>query len=136
MTSPYKRILSKRGAIYRSGLETSIAKSLVNRKVPFEYETETFTYTLTRTYTPDFILPNGIHVEAKGFLTPDDRRKMKAIRSQHPELDIRFVFQRASNKLSAKSRTTYGTWATSAGFKWAEGTIPDRWIKEKAKNNG
>lgn len=87
-------------------------------------------YVINHTYNPDFILKNGIIIEAKGFLTPDDRRKMKAVKVQHPELDIRFVFSKASNRLSKKSRTTYSMWAQGAGFKWAEGAIPTKWINE------
>ena len=32
-----------------------------------------------------------------------DRKKHLLIKEQHPELDIRFVFSRAGNKLSSKS---------------------------------
>ena len=59
---------------------------------------------------PDFFLPNGVIIEAKGFFKPSDRRKMLAVKEAHPELDIRFVFMR-DNTLSKSSKTTYSMWA-------------------------
>jgi hypothetical protein len=85
-------------------------------------------------YTPDFTLPNGIRIEAKGYLTAEDRAKMKRVKASNPFLDIRFVFGRASNKLNKESPTTYAMWAEDNGFKWAEKVIPREWITEPAKN--
>ena len=57
------------------------------------------------------------------------RRKMLAVKAQHPELDIRFVFQR-NNTLSKQSKTTYGAWADKHGFKWCIfPDIPTSWLK-------
>lgn len=119
--------------IYRSKGEAQNAKTMKSRKIKFEYEPYTIPYVLNKNYTPDFVLENGIHIEYKGFLTPQDRAKMLAVRDQHPELDIRFVFQRASNKLSKSSKTTYGQWADKNKFKWADEIIPTRWAKEVLK---
>ena len=62
---------------YRSGLEKSVAADLKEREVAYEYETVKLPYEVkeTRTYTPDFILPNGIIVETKGRFTTADRKK-------------------------------------------------------------
>ena len=115
---------------YRSGFERSIAANLKRRNVQFQYETLELAYTLCKTYRPDFILPNGIIVEAKGVLTPADRTKMKAVKDAHPELDIRMLFMDASKKLSKRAKMTYGRWAEVNGFIWAEGTeIPKEWLK-------
>ena len=62
---------------YRSGLEDKIATYLKDNKIKFLYEKvkiewEDLAY---RTYTPDFILPNGIIIETKGIFTVSDRRK-------------------------------------------------------------
>ena len=87
-----------------------------------------------RTYTPDFILDNGIIVETKGLFDNEDRRKHLAVREQHPELDIRFLFQRANSPVQgAKKRKdgtkmTCGEWADKHNFIWAEEIIPDGWI--------
>ena len=119
-----------RGTRYRSAFEINIAKSLANRDVPFEYEKHKFEYIpKVRTYTPDFYLPQtDIYVEVKGHLDKGDRVKMQLIKQQHPNLDIRFVFLRASNKIYRGSKTTYADWANRHSFPWAEGNIPQDWI--------
>ena len=120
---------------YRSGLEREVAKSLRKRKVPVKYETEKIKWEdfMVRTYTPDFLLPNGIIIETKGRFTVQDRRKHKEIKKQYPKLDIRFVFTNANAKLSKTSKTTYAQWCTRYGFKYATGDIPDEWIQEEPK---
>lgn len=115
---------------YRSGFERSIATNLKRRKVQFEYETLKLPYVLEKVYTPDFILPNGVIVEAKGVLTPADRAKMRAVKKAHPDKDIRLLFMDASKKLSKKAKMTYGRWAEVNGFPWADGhVIPKEWLK-------
>lgn len=87
-------------------------------------------YSLSHVYVPDFVLPNGIHVETKGQLDPDDRRKMIAVKAAHPHIEIRFVFQRARNPLRKGAKMTYAEWAEREGFVWAEGYIPEEWYNE------
>lgn len=82
-----------------------------------------------KTYTPDFILPNGIHIEVKGYFEPCDRSKHLLVKQQHPDLDIRFVFSNPNSRLSRSSSTTYAQWCTKHGFQCAKGTIPDEWFK-------
>ena len=53
---------------YRSGLERKIADFLSNRGVKYEYESTKVPYVLKCNYNPDFILPSGIMLEAKGHL--------------------------------------------------------------------
>ena len=101
---------------YRSRLEERLAKYLEKNDYSFEYETLKLTYTLDCSYRPDFILPNGVILEAKGWFKPEDRRKMLAVKKQHPELDIRLVFQSPRNTLSKGSNTTYAMWAEKNGF--------------------
>jgi len=113
---------------YRSGLEERIAKKFDKDCVPYLYEVEKFTYTLESNYTPDFFLTNGVILEAKGFFKPSDRRKMLAVKQAHPELDIRFVFQR-DNLLSKNSKSTYRDWATKHGFLYCiYPHIPPDWL--------
>lgn len=121
----------------RSRFELKIGKQLFKLKVPFEYEKIKLKFQQPpkdRTYTPDFILPNGIIIEAKGRLTVKTRQKHEWVKDQHPELDIRFVFQRAKNPIYKGSKTTYGDWADKNGFRWANKTIPVSWLKEKKKS--
>ena len=93
---------------------------------PFKIEWEDLAY---RTYTPDFVLFNGVIIETKGQFTASDRRKHLAIKKQHPKLDIRFVFMNAKNKIYKGSKTTYADWCLRHDFQWAEKTIPLEWLK-------
>ena len=75
--SPHKayRAALKHG--YRSGLEHKVSIYLEERKHKYGYECvkiewEDLAY---RTYTPDFILNNGIIIETKGRFLAADRRK-------------------------------------------------------------
>ena len=116
---------------YRSKFELELAKKLGNHKVKFEYETKKFLYIpKPRTYTPDFYLPDTeIYIEAKGHLDKADRVKMALVKEQHKDLDIRFVFMNARNKIYKGSKTTYADWCNKHDFRWAEGAIPTEWYK-------
>ena len=97
---------------YRSGLEIKVSDYLKELKQAFRYECfkiewEDLAY---RTYTPDFVLGNGIIIESKGMFTAADRRKHLAIKRQHPKLDIRFVFENSRRKLRKGAKSTYGEW--------------------------
>ena len=122
---------------YRSGLELSVGESLKEKGIRFQYENlkiewEDLAY---RTYTPDFILPNGIIIETKGMFTAADRRKHVLIQRQHPELDIRFVFESSKRKLRKGAKSTYGEWCNRYGFRYYDRIIPEEWLKEKGKND-
>ena len=113
---------------YRSGLEQRFGQYLDKHAVPYLYEVERFSYVTESKYTPDFFLPNGVIIECKGFFKPSDRRKMLAVKKQHPELDIRFVFQR-NNTLSKNSKTSYGDWCDKHEFLWCiYPDIPPDWL--------
>ena len=133
-----KGFRAARKAGYRSGLEVSLAQYLKDQGVDAQYESmkiewEDLTY---RTYTPDFILPNGIIIETKGMFTTDDRRKHLAIKKQHPKLDIRFVFTNGRQKLNKGAKSTYETWCGRYGFDCYDRIVPLAWLKEKGKASG
>lgn len=118
---------------YRSGLEVEAAAFLSDRQVEVKYELlkiewEDLRY---RTYTPDFELDNGIIVETKGIFDNEDRRKHLAIKKQHPELDIRFVFSNANAKLYKGAKTRYFEWCDKKGFLWSHRVIPESWLTER-----
>lgn len=121
---------------YRSGLEIKVKDYLKEMKVKFKYEAIKIEWEdlMYRTYTPDFILQNGIIVEVKGRFTSDDRRKHVAIKKQHPNLDIRFVFENSRRKLSKGAKTSYATWCERNKFLYADRVIPEEWLKEKGKD--
>ena len=116
---------------FRSRFELQLAKGLADNKVKFEYESKKFLYVpKPRTYTPDFYLvESGIYIEAKGHLDKADRVKMALVKQQHKDLDIRFVFMNARNKIYKGSKTTYADWCLKHDFKWAEKSIPVEWFK-------
>jgi hypothetical protein len=113
---------------FKSGFERTLATQLKNAKVKFEYEGLKIPYTINHIYHPDFILPNGIIIEAKGRFMDGDAAKMRAVKYQHPELDIRFVFMSAHSKVT-RMKQTYAEWADRHGFPWADGRIPEEWLK-------
>jgi len=120
---------------YRSGLEKETASFLKPRQKQIRYELlkiewEDLRY---RTYTPDFLLDNGIIIETKGIFDSEDRRKMKEVRRQHPELDIRFIFSNSKAKLYKGSKSRYYEWCDKNNFLWAHRVIPEDWLKEKGK---
>ncbi len=113
---------------FRSGLEERVAEQLESKNIPFLYEAQKFKYVLESRYTPDFILRNGVVLEIKGFFKPSERRKHVALKEQHPDLDLRFVFQR-NNTLTRNSKTRYSDWCDKHGFKWCiYPYIPDDWL--------
>jgi hypothetical protein len=139
-----KKSFSRRGGwsehisdSYRSGLEEGISKQLTDAGVAFQYEQYYLKYLIPEsdhTYTPDFLLPNGIVVESKGLFEPDDRKKHLLIKKQYPHLDIRFVFDNPNNKINKGSKTTYAMWCDKNGYKYARKYVPFEWIKETAKD--
>lgn len=123
--------------IKRSKFEDTVSKHIKSLCNGEQYESYTISYekpVTNHTYTPDFVLPNGIIVEVKGILQLEDRQKHLLIKEQHPNLDIRFLFQNAKNKIRKGSKTTYAMWAEQHGFKWAQKTIPEDWLKESKKS--
>lgn len=131
-----KRVTTKiaRQKGYRSGLEESVDALLKESGIDAQYEQHKVLYTIPvsyHEYTPDFRLPNGIFIETKGRFVLDDRKKHILIKQQHPELDIRFVFQNSKNKIRKGSPTTYADWCKKHGFLYADKTIPQEWLDER-----
>lgn len=108
----------------RNKFEKRIFASLKRRKAAFKYEGKKLPYVLACHYIPDFIVetPLGqVYIETKGYLRPEDKRKLVAVKKQHPEIDLRILFY-ASNE-------QYIKWATKNGFKYAVSSIPTEWLK-------
>lgn len=108
----------------RNKFEQKLEKQLQKAKVPFKYESERIPYILARHYIPDFVVTTctgKVYIEAKGYLRPEARSKMVAVKKLNPRLDIRIVFY-AFNK-------RYVAWAIRHGFKYAIGNIPKEWLE-------
>lgn len=119
---------------YRSGLEKTVADQIKKRGLRVKYEDPSSRISFTqpaidRTYTPDFILPNGIVVETKGRFTLEDRKKHLWIQAQ-TDYDIRFVFSNSKAKIRKGSKTSYADWCTKHGFLYADKLIPEEWFDE------
>lgn len=134
MANEFKHI--KKVGRYRSGLESNVARQLESKGIPYDYEEWRIPYVVpasNHTYTPDFILGNGIIVETKGIWDSEDRKKHLLLRKQYPELDIRLVFSSSRTKLYKGSPTSYAEWCEKNGFKFADKLVPVEWLKEKSK---
>lgn len=120
---------------FRSGLEERVAGELKAAGVKdINYETHTIAYTRparVSRYTPDYVLPNGIVIETKGKFEVADRQKHLLIKEQHPDIDIRFVFQNPNARIRKGSKTTYAMWCKKHGFLYAKSSVPDAWLKER-----
>ena len=125
------RLFQHKAGVYRSGLEKLIQQQLKDADIKALYEPGRIEYIAApKHYTPDFVLPNGIVIETKGYFLPEDRTKHIAIKKQHPALDLRFVFQNPHHKLSKTSRTSYANWCEKNGFLYTSKWIPDAWLND------
>ena len=119
----------KKTSRYRSQLEEKVADLLLNLDVKYDYETTKIAYTIPHNYFPDFILPNGVILECKGYWDSADRRKIKSVKEQNPDIDLRMVFQAPFNTISKKSKTTYAQWCENQGILWTSfKNIPLEWL--------
>jgi len=108
----------------KNNFEKKIYNVLRRAKSNFQYESERIPYLLARHYIPDFIVitPLGkIYIECKGYLRPEDKCKMVAVKKLHPEMDLRILFYSRNKK--------YIKWAEKNGLKYAIGTIPKEWLE-------
>lgn len=134
----------------RSKFESTVGNDLLERGVEFDYERESYLWMekvtraqctecggkqcyQERSYTPDFFLPNGIIVEAKGIFTSHDRKIAAAMQEQYPNLEIRLLFQR-NNWLTRQHKSTYGDWCDRKGIRWAVGKVPEDWLLENTSD--
>ncbi len=100
----------------RNSLEKRVAAQL---GPAYEYEAIKLSYTTSHTYLPDFIdRANKVIVETKGYFPAEDRRKMRAVREQHPGWTIRIIFQNPDATISKTSTTTYAKWCERLGIEW------------------
>ena len=119
----------KKTSKFRSKLEENIAALLDGLGVFYGYESEKLDYTIEHTYTPDFVLPNYTYIEAKGYWSAADRRKILNVKKANPEVDLRMVFQSPYNKINKKSKTTYAMWCEKHDIPWSSyHNIPLEWL--------
>ena len=119
----------KKTSKYRSGLEEKVAELLDALKISYEYESTKVPYTIQHHYHPDFVLPNHVYLETKGYWDAADRRKVLAVKRDNPDLDLRMVFQSPYNKITKHSKTTYAKWCEKHDIPWTSyHNIPLDWL--------
>ncbi len=108
----------------RNKFEKKLHAQLKRSGLKFAYESDRIPYILNRIYTPDFVCHTSrgiVYIEAKGYLRPEAKSKMVAVKKLHPELDIRIIFYAMNKK--------YIKWAEKVGIPWAVGKIPSEWLQ-------
>lgn len=120
---------AKRSGRFKSGLEKDFADGCRRLGLPFVYEADRIQYSRPSHYVPDWKIADGIYIETKGWLAPFQRANLIAFQEQYPDIRILLLFANASNRLSSKSKTTYGEWASRHGFEWADfrNGVPTHW---------
>jgi len=134
----FKQVQISSKVVLKSGLEELVYKYLQKNNLKFEYETLKINYfqpEQKKTYTPDFPIQDCFIIETKGLFNSADRKKMKTIKAQNPDLDIRFIFSNSKTKIGKKSLTTYGKWCEMFGFPYhciqsTKETFPKLWLEE------
>lgn len=124
----------------RSKLEERFEKILQEYDVIYDYEITKIPYIIPEskhTYTVDWTTGTGLLIETKGYLSDyQERNKYVLLKKQHPDLDLRFVFDNP-NKLCGGTKMTHAAWALKNGFKYCGIKDTEQiisWIKEHESN--
>lgn len=103
---------------YKSKFEKTVG-DLLGTRASYEPDKLRFTQpSKQRVYIPDFKIAEFTYIECKGKWTAEDRAKHVWVHEQHPEKRIILLFQNSKVRLSKRSKTTYGEWATKNGLEW------------------
>lgn len=131
----------------RSKFEERTAQQITDAGYRYEYEMYAFTYHKRvrsahcndcegtecyqqHIYYPDFYLPeHGFFIETKGIFSPADRIKMILMKEQHPEEEIKILFQQDKLIKHKRKSTRYTEWAKANGYTSATGSIPASWLE-------
>lgn len=119
----------KRKGEFASPLERSVWAKLDHKTT--KYEPEVINYTIKHEYTPDFVVTrkdgSKIYLEVKGWLRYEDQRKMRAVKEDNPDLDIRFYFPK--DQKVHLSKMLNSEWCKKHGFPCYIGKISKRWFQ-------
>ena len=124
---------------YRNKFEKDTAKDIEKHNIKFGYEQTKIPYTVSGNYLVDFEITTKsgkvIYIETKGNGRSFDghaKRKMIAVKKQHPDLDIRIVFYNDGKCGPKRKDGTYmrqSDWAKRYGFEYSIRTIPESWYE-------
>ena len=139
----------KRRGDYRSGAEVVFAQWLDQQGIEYEYEQHRISYTSSikggrcpkcgtaavqsRVYTPDFFLPKfDFFIEVKGRLDSATRKKMRDVKRDNPDKDVRFLLM-ADNKITPRKPERYSDWCKKYDFQFCIKFPPKDWFKKEEK---
>jgi hypothetical protein len=121
----------------RSKFEQRLVDQLREKGVDYVYEKQCtwFTPPPKRTRkTWDFWITTKsgkeIVIEGKGWWKPKRRIAELECIKQHPEIDVRYVFENAETKIRKGSKTSYADVCRKHGILFAQGRIPQEWLDE------
>lgn len=121
----------------KSKFEARIKRQLEGAGVKYSYEARPLYFTpaprkCRKTFDWWITTRSGklIIVESKGWWEPKARIAEIECIKQNPDLDIRYVFQRASTPIRKGSPTTYAKVCQDNDIPYAEGAIPEEWLDE------
>ena len=110
--------------LFKSKFEKAVWDKLIKAYPNCKYEPDKYKYIqpqIDRTYTPDYKTGRSkTYLEAKGKLDLETRKKMVWFKQSCPDIRIIFLFMNPDVKITKKSKTTYGAWATKNGFEWLD----------------
>ena len=115
---------------FKSQLERNAWKILKKHWSQVKYEPDVIQFIQpekVRKYCPDFKIGRNVYLEAKGKLDIATRQKMVNFKASNPDVRIIFLFMNPSNKITKRSKTTYGVWADKEGFEWLDFRLD--WVK-------
>lgn len=121
----------------RSKFEAKLLSEILARDPNFNvddhYESTRLAYTVPARkahYIPDlWFADRRLVIEMKGrFRDVDERMKYVHFAKSNPDIEIRFVLQRAGLPIYKGSKTTQEQWLAKHSFKYAIGTIPPEWL--------
>lgn len=122
---------------YRSKFELDVSKWFAENNVEVEYEPCKIQYTVPESqhsYTPDFKVKSTgtVYLEAKGYFSAADRKKMLHVIKSNPDITFRMILQNSSMKISKRSKTSYADWCDKNKIEWVDWkdkTKLKRWCK-------
>jgi hypothetical protein len=121
---------------FRSKFERRVAWQLNRAGLKWTYEGTEIPYIRNgkvSKYHPDFHVNKRFHLEVKGYFVGQarDRTKLVLVKQQHPDLDLRILFEREGHLVTPGSSMTYADWAEVNGIPWAGGgKVPEEWLEE------
>ena len=113
------------GAGYRSKFELDVSKWFEEQKIKVTYEPCRISYIVPESrhnYTPDFQVKENksVYLEAKGYFSATDRKKMLHIIESNPTITFKMILQNSMMKISKRSKTTYAMWCDKHSVEWCD----------------